>query len=86
MWETKFTIGGKNDLVKSLELFRYLQNYQSYGLGSGILLSNGTANSPWSCPTPGSRSVNKINIAKVLKLFSYLQNYQSCGLGCVDPK
>ena len=74
MCGTKFTINEKVDLVKALELFRYLQNYQSYGLGSGILLSNGTANSPWSCPTPGSRSGENINIAKVLKLFSYLQN------------
>ena len=36
----------KVDLVKALELFRYLQNYQSYGLGSAILLSTGNGNGP----------------------------------------
>ena len=69
------------DLVKALELFRYMQNFQSYGLGSGILLSTWTENSPWSCLIPESRSVKKVIIAKALELFSYLQNYQSYGLG-----
>ena len=60
----------KVDLVKVLELFRYLQNYQSYGLGGAILLSTGNGNGPRSCLTPNSGSVKKVDLVKVLKLFS----------------
>lgn len=73
----------KVDLVKALELFRYLQNYRSYELGCVILLSTGNRNGPRSCLTPYLESVKKVDIVKVLKLFSYLQNYQSYWPGSV---
>ena len=68
------------DLVNALKLFRYLQNYQSYGLGSVILRSTRSWNCPWSCLGPDLWSVRKVDLVKVLELFSYLQNYQSYGL------
>ena len=70
MLETTFVISEKVDLVIALELFRYLQLYQSYGLQSGILFSTGNRNGPRSCLTPDLGSAKKVDIVKVLKLFS----------------
>ena len=67
----------KVDIVKALEIFNYPQNYQSYVLGSGIVLSTGNGSGPWSCLATDSCSVKKVGTVKVLKLFSYLQNYQN---------
>ena len=46
MFDTVFITSEKVDIVKALELFNYLKNYQSYVIGSGILLPTGNRSSP----------------------------------------
>ena len=84
----KLSFSALNLILRHSELLNYLQNYQSYVLGSGIVLSTGNRGSPRSCSTTDSWSVKKVGIVKVLKLFSYLQNHQSYGSGSVkqSPK